>query len=49
VAGLAPYVLATALALVSAYATLAVCGAVAAFYSLPRGTADSPPKHDRPT
>jgi uncharacterized membrane protein len=41
VTGLVPYVVATALALVSAYATLAVCGAVAAFYALPRTTADS--------
>jgi uncharacterized membrane protein len=41
VAGLLPYVAATALAAISAYATLAVCGAVAAFYALPRTTADS--------
>ena len=35
VAGLAPYLIATALAPVSAYATLAICGAVAVFYALP--------------
>jgi uncharacterized membrane protein len=40
VAGLAPYAIATALAAVSAYATLAICGAVAIFYALPRTTAD---------
>jgi uncharacterized membrane protein len=40
VTGLAPYALATALAFVSPYATLAICGAVAAFYALPRTTAD---------
>jgi uncharacterized membrane protein len=39
--GLAPYALATALAFVSPYATLAICGAVAAFYALPRASADS--------
>jgi uncharacterized membrane protein len=35
ITGLAPYVLATALAPVSAYATLAICGAVAVYYALP--------------
>jgi uncharacterized membrane protein len=40
VAGLAPYAIATALAVVSAYATLAICGAVAIFYALPLTTAD---------
>ncbi len=35
VAGVAPYVLATALAPVSAYATLIICGAIAGFYALP--------------
>jgi uncharacterized membrane protein len=34
-AGLGPYALATALAAVSAYATLAICGAMALFYALP--------------
>ena len=34
-AGLVPYVLATVLAAVSAYATLAICGALAVFYALP--------------
>jgi uncharacterized membrane protein len=33
--GLGPYALATALAPVSAYVTLAICGAVALFYALP--------------
>ena len=33
--GLAPYVVATALAPVSPYATLAIAAAVAAFYALP--------------
>jgi len=33
--GLVPYVIATPLALVSPYVTLAICGAVAAFYALP--------------
>ena len=33
--GLIPYVIATALAAVSAYATLIVCAAVAVFYALP--------------
>jgi uncharacterized membrane protein len=40
VAGLAPYVVATALAALSPYATLALCGAVAAFYALPSTSAD---------
>jgi uncharacterized membrane protein len=40
VAGLAPYAIATALAVVSAYVTLAICGAVAIFYALPFTTAD---------
>jgi len=35
IVGLVPYALATALALVSAYITLAICAAVAAFYALP--------------
>jgi uncharacterized membrane protein len=35
VTGLIPYAIATALAAVSAYATLAICGAVAIFYALP--------------
>jgi uncharacterized membrane protein len=41
--GLAPYVLAIALAPVSSYATLAVCGAVGVYYALPGTTgADRP-------
>jgi uncharacterized membrane protein len=38
VTGLAPYAVATALAPVSSYATLAICAAVAAFYALPLAT-----------
>jgi uncharacterized membrane protein len=34
-AGLGPYLVATGLAFVSQYATLAICGAVAVFYALP--------------
>ncbi len=37
--GVVPYAIATALAAVSAYATLAICAAVAVFYALPRATA----------
>lgn len=33
--GLVPYVIATAIAVVSPYATLAICAAIAAFYALP--------------
>ena len=33
--GLVPYLVATILAIVSAYATLAICAGVAAFYALP--------------
>jgi uncharacterized membrane protein len=40
VTGLAPYALATALAPVSSYVTLAICGAIAVFYALPFATAD---------
>ncbi|MFZ1997567.1 MAG: TMEM175 family protein [Solirubrobacteraceae bacterium] len=35
VSGLAPYLIATIVALVSAYATLAICAALAVFYALP--------------
>ncbi len=35
IAGLAPYLIATVLALVSPYVTLAMCAAIAAFYALP--------------
>ncbi|HEV2980961.1 MAG TPA: TMEM175 family protein [Solirubrobacteraceae bacterium] len=41
VTGLLPYALATALAVVSPYITLAICGAVAIFYALPFASADS--------
>ncbi len=36
--GLVPYLVATILAAVSAYATLAICGALAIFYALPIGS-----------
>ena len=39
--GLLPYALATALAAVSAYITLAICAAIAAYYALPGTTADA--------
>lgn len=39
--GLAPYAIATALAPLSAYVTLAMCGAVAVYYGLPIASADS--------
>jgi uncharacterized membrane protein len=35
ISGLAPYLIATILAAVSAYASLAICGALAVFYALP--------------
>jgi uncharacterized membrane protein len=41
VAGLLPYAIATAVAPLSAYATLAICGAVAVFYALPQTTAET--------
>jgi len=43
VTGLAPYTLATALAPLSAYATLTLCAAVAAFYALPIASGGSAP------
>jgi uncharacterized membrane protein len=39
VAGLIPYLVATILAIVSPYATLALCGAIALFYALPFASA----------
>jgi hypothetical protein len=39
-AGLPPYALATVGALVSPYVTLAICGAIAAFYAAPVTTSD---------
>jgi TMEM175 potassium channel family protein len=39
VSGLVPYLVATVLAPVSSYATLGICGAVAAFYALPFASA----------
>jgi uncharacterized membrane protein len=36
--GIVPYAIATALAVVSAYATLAICAAVAAYYAHPRAS-----------
>ncbi len=38
IAGIAPYAIATALAVVSSYLTLAICGALAIFYALPIGS-----------
>jgi uncharacterized membrane protein len=38
VTGLAPYAIATALAVVSPYVTLVICGAIAVFYALPIGS-----------
>jgi TMEM175 potassium channel family protein len=38
ISGLVPYTVATALAVVSPYVTLAICGAVAAFYASPLGS-----------
>jgi uncharacterized membrane protein len=43
VAGLVPYLLATILAVVSSYVTLALCGAIALFYALPFATASEGP------
>jgi uncharacterized membrane protein len=40
-AGIVPYVIATALAPVSAYATLAICAAVGAYYALPRASSSN--------
>jgi uncharacterized membrane protein len=44
VMGLIPYALATALALVSPYATLGICFAVAVFYALPLATGSERPR-----
>ncbi|HEX3690670.1 MAG TPA: TMEM175 family protein [Solirubrobacteraceae bacterium] len=41
ISGLAPYLIATILAVVSAYATLAICGALAIFYALPLASGGS--------
>jgi uncharacterized membrane protein len=41
VAGLVPYALATALAAISPYVTLAICSAVACYYALPLATGES--------
>ncbi len=38
ISGLLPYVVATALAVVSPYVTLAICAALAVFYALPRAS-----------
>jgi uncharacterized membrane protein len=38
VIGVVPYLIATALAAVSSYLTLAICGAIAVFYALPIGS-----------
>jgi uncharacterized membrane protein len=42
IAGVIPYAIATALAVVSPYATLAICAAVAVFYALPIGSGGQP-------
>ena len=44
VSGLAPYLVATILAAVSAYATLAICGALAVFYALPIASGGAAPQ-----
>jgi uncharacterized membrane protein len=44
--GLIPYALATALAVVSPYVTLAICGAVAAFYASPASRGGQPVDRD---
>jgi uncharacterized membrane protein len=49
VVGLVPYAIATALAAVSAYVTLAICGAIAIFYALPSATADRSSRAPTPT
>jgi uncharacterized membrane protein len=41
IAGIVPYAVATALAAVSSYVTLAICGAIAVFYALPIGSGGS--------
>lgn len=46
ISGALPYLLATGLALVSPYLTLAICGAVAVFYALPFASASGGPGSD---
>jgi uncharacterized membrane protein len=41
ISGLVPYAVATAAAVVSSYATLIICGAIAVFYALPIGSGGS--------
>ena len=41
IAGVAPYAVATALAALSAYLTLAICAGLAIFYALPIGSGGS--------
>jgi uncharacterized membrane protein len=43
ITGLVPYVIATGLAVVSPYVTLAICGAVGVFYALPIASGGSQP------
>jgi hypothetical protein len=43
IAGVVPYAIATALAAVSAYLTLAICGALAIFYAFPIGSGGAEP------
>ena len=40
--GVVPYAIATAVAPLSPYATLIICGAIAVFYALPLATGTSP-------
>jgi uncharacterized membrane protein len=49
IAGLIPYGVAVVLAPVSAYVTLAICGAVAVFYALPFSSATDGPAPGTPT
>jgi uncharacterized membrane protein len=43
ISGLAPYLIATLLAVISPYITLAICGAVAVFYALPAASGGAQP------
>jgi uncharacterized membrane protein len=44
--GLFPYAIATGLAVVSQYATLAICAAIAVYYALPIGSGGASPSLD---
>jgi uncharacterized membrane protein len=43
VSGVIPYAIATAMALLSPYVTIVICGAIAAFYALPIGSGGTQP------